>query len=118
MRILQKLFGITDKKFLNAFSQAGTIGLHMVSGIAVGAVVGYLLDRWLDTRPWLTVIFLVVGIVAGFKNVYVDSRRLIAAQQREEEEEDRRKREQTQGGQERTQQGYVRKDAEKGPPED
>ena len=70
----------TDPGTLNALSLAGTIGLHMVSGIGMGAVAGHLLDVWLDSHPWGLIIFMVVGIVAGFKNVYVDARRLIAAQ--------------------------------------
>ena len=83
---LLKWLNITDKRYLNALSQAGTIGLHMVSGIIVGIAIGYALDRWLDTSPTCLLIFLVIGIVAGFKNVYVDTRRLLAAQKKEDEE--------------------------------
>ncbi len=82
----RKFFHITDKAYLNSLSQAGTIGLHMVSGIVVGTLIGYFLDQWLATSPWLTGIFLLLGICAGFKNVYVDTKRLIATQKREEEE--------------------------------
>ena len=83
---LQKFFNITDKRYLNALSTAGTIGLHLVSGIAVGTVIGYALDRWLESSPTCLLIFMTIGIVAGFKNVYVDTRRLLAAQKREDEE--------------------------------
>lgn len=81
---LERIFKFKDRSAFNALSQAGVIGMHMVSGVAVGAVLGYLLDRWLDTSPWLTGIFCFVGIVAGFKNVYVDTKRLIKAQEEEE----------------------------------
>lgn len=87
--LLEKIFKIKDKSYLNSLSQAGTIGLHMVSGIAVGVLVGYFLDQWLDTSPWMTGIFMIVGIVAGFKNVYVDTKRLIAKQKEEAEEKER-----------------------------
>ena len=83
---LARIFKIQDKSYLNSLSQAGTIGLHMVSGIAVGVLIGYFLDQWLDTSPWLTGVFLVIGIIAGFKNVYVDTKRLIAKQKQEDEE--------------------------------
>lgn len=83
---LLKLLNITDKRYLNALSQAGTIGLHLVSGIVVGGAIGYGLDKWLETGPTCLLIFLAVGIVAGFKNVYVDTRRLLAAQKKEDEE--------------------------------
>jgi ATP synthase protein I len=84
--LLKKFFTITDKSYLTALSQAGVIGLHLVSGIIVGALLGHALDRWLDSSPVCTLIFLAVGIVAGFKNVYVDTRRLLATQKKEDEE--------------------------------
>lgn len=31
--------------------------------------MGILLDHWLGTKPWLTLVFLILGIVAGFTNV-------------------------------------------------
>jgi ATP synthase protein I len=85
---LARLFNITDRKYLNSLSQAGTIGLHMVSGIVVGTLIGWALDRWLETSPWLTGIFMVIGIVAGFKNVYVDTKRLARTQREEESRHD------------------------------
>jgi ATP synthase protein I len=82
---LAKIFKISDKSYINSLSQAGSIGLHMVSGIVVGALMGYFLDHWLGTSPWLTGIFLVLGIIAGFKNVYIDTKRLIAKQKEEDQ---------------------------------
>jgi ATP synthase protein I len=43
---------------------------ELVAGVLVGGVMGYLLDQWLGTKPWLLVIFMVFGIVAGFRNLY------------------------------------------------
>ena len=57
---------------------------HMVSGPLVGVAIGYGLDAWLDTGPWCKLIFLFVGIGAGFLNVYRDSRRLLARMARED----------------------------------
>lgn len=87
----ERILKYVDKGALNSLSQAGSIGLHMVSGTAVGGLIGYFLDKWLDTRPWLTLVFLVVGIIAGFRNVYLDTKRLIRAQEREAAEEERRR---------------------------
>lgn len=55
---------------------AGTIGLHMVSATFVGLAMGYFLDKWLDTGPWLLVIFLILGIVTGFRDIFREARRI------------------------------------------
>jgi ATP synthase protein I len=46
------------------------IGTELVAGIAVGVAIGWLLDRWLDTRPWLMILFFVLGSAAGMMNVF------------------------------------------------
>lgn len=45
-------------------------GLEVVSALAVGVVIGLLLDRWLGTRPWLFLLFFVAGAAAGVLNLY------------------------------------------------
>lgn len=55
---------------------AGTIGLHLVSATFVGLAMGYFLDMWLGTSPWLLVIFLILGIVAGFRDIFLEARRI------------------------------------------
>lgn len=42
-----------------------SIGLMLPSSIAVGLFMGYFLDRWLGTEPWLLLIFTVLGVVSG-----------------------------------------------------
>lgn len=46
------------------------IGTELVVGLAVGAGVGYLIDRWLGSSPWLTILFFFLGAGAGVMNVY------------------------------------------------
>lgn len=70
-------------------STAGTMGLHLVSGTLVGAVLGWFLDKWLGTNPWLFLTMLVLGIVAGFMNVYRDAKHLMDSEKREREEHGR-----------------------------
>lgn len=72
-----------QKEGLEGLASVGTIGLHMVSGPLVGVVIGYFLDRWLETSPWFKLIFLFIGIGAGFLNVYMDSKILIARMNRD-----------------------------------
>jgi ATP synthase protein I len=46
------------------------IGVELVVGLAVGGGVGYLIDRWLGSSPWLTILFFFFGAGAGVMNVY------------------------------------------------
>ena len=47
----------------------------------MGLFIGYWLDDFFGTKPWLLMIFFLLGVVAGFKMVYEDFHRL---QKREE----------------------------------
>ena len=69
-----------DKDTFSAASRASVAGLHIVSGIIVGTGIGFLLDRWLDTGPWATSIFFLFGVVAGFRNMWLDAKRIIKSQ--------------------------------------
>ena len=55
--------------------QLGTMGIAMVAAVAIGLAVGYWLDKWLGTGPWLTMLFALLGIVAGFLNMVRDVKR-------------------------------------------
>ncbi|MBI4183409.1 MAG: AtpZ/AtpI family protein [Proteobacteria bacterium] len=46
------------------------IGVELVSALIVGVGFGWLLDRWLGTKPWLMVVFFFLGGAAGVLNVY------------------------------------------------
>ena len=70
---------------LDTLASAGTIGLHMVSGPLVGFAIGYGLDYWLETSPWFKMLFFVIGIIAGFMNVYEDTQRLLRRMQAEDD---------------------------------
>ncbi|MBI5098895.1 MAG: AtpZ/AtpI family protein [Nitrospirae bacterium] len=50
---------------------ASTVGINLVISTFIGFAIGYyLLDKYFDTFPWLTVIFTLLGIVAGFKYLF------------------------------------------------
>lgn len=46
-----------------------TLGIEMGAALGVGIAIGWFLDRWLKTEPWLLVIFTGFGIAAGFRNI-------------------------------------------------
>lgn len=50
------------------------IGLMFPSSIIVGFVIGHFLDKWLKTDPYLTIVFIMYGILAGFVNLFAVSR--------------------------------------------
>lgn len=54
----------------SGLGMAFMVAAHLVSGLAVGAGIGYLLDRGLGTKPWLLVTFFLLGAAAGGMNVY------------------------------------------------
>lgn len=58
------------KKALKLVGLASTLGLTIVIATFIGLAVGLWLDRVFNTSPWLTVIFLILGIIAGFRNFY------------------------------------------------
>ncbi|MDZ4185947.1 MAG: AtpZ/AtpI family protein [Desulfuromonadales bacterium] len=63
------------------------LGISMVAATLIGLAIGYYLDRWLGTTPWMTLVFLCFGIVAGFRNVYILTDRELKRQQAESSSE-------------------------------
>ena len=60
--------GLADTvRVLGALS---TVGLSFVLAIVMGAWLGWVLDTWLGTSPWMFFLFFVFGLVAGVLNVY------------------------------------------------
>ncbi len=53
----------------SAFGQGTRLALELVSGVLVGAGLGYGLDRWLGTTPWLMLVFFMLGLYVGFRNL-------------------------------------------------
>ncbi|MEK9672799.1 MAG: AtpZ/AtpI family protein [Rhodospirillaceae bacterium] len=54
----------------SALALAFRVGIELVSAVAVGLAIGYGLDAWLDTKPWLMLVFTILGGCAGILNVY------------------------------------------------
>ena len=45
------------------------LGTELVAAVAVGTIIGFILDNWFDTKPWLIIIFFFLGAGAGMLNV-------------------------------------------------
>ena len=59
------------RRSIKAVGYLSAIGLSMALAIAIGALLGNYLDKWLGTGPWLLLIFTVLGIAAAFRNLYI-----------------------------------------------
>ena len=46
-----------------------SIGFSVALSIFIGLGIGVWLDRRFETSPWLTLIFLGLGIAAGYRNI-------------------------------------------------
>lgn len=59
------------KKTFKTLGFLSTIGMSMALAICLGALIGYYLDKWLGTDPWLLLVFLGFGVVAAFRNLFI-----------------------------------------------
>ena len=52
------------------------LSTELVSAVAVGTIIGFILDKTFDTKPWLILIFFFVGVIAGIMNVIKSAKKL------------------------------------------
>ena len=67
MKILNKLNG--KKHNPSPIGSAFKLSTELVSAVAVGTIIGFILDKTFGTKPWLILIFFFVGVIAGITNV-------------------------------------------------
>ena len=70
------LFKKKDRTYYEILGNMSVIGLQLVTCTFVGLAMGYYLDKWLGTKPWCLLAFLFLGIIAGFKNMYLEVKKL------------------------------------------
>ena len=46
------------------------LSTELVSAVAVGTIIGFILDKTFGTKPWLILIFFFIGVTAGIVNVF------------------------------------------------
>ena len=67
------------KKLFRELWYYSSLSFSIALAILIGLGIGYWLDTRYETSPWLTLVFLGLGIIAGFRNIYLamkKSRRL------------------------------------------
>ncbi len=60
----------------SSFGQAFKLSTELVSAVAVGTIIGFILDNWFGTKPWLILIFFFVGVIAGIMNVIRSAKKM------------------------------------------
>ena len=58
-----------NKKRGSFMGNAFKLGTELVAAVTVGTIIGFILDNWFDTKPWLIIIFFFLGAAAGIVNV-------------------------------------------------
>lgn len=53
----------------SAFARGTRYAMEIAVATMVGGAMGWALDRWLGTRPWLFLFLLLAGMAAGFRNL-------------------------------------------------
>lgn len=74
-----------DNEYISSLMKASVVGIHLVTATFVGLAIGYFLDKWLGTKPIMTIIFLLFGIAAGYKNMYMEIKGIHGSGKKREE---------------------------------
>ena len=67
---------ILKKSKISKQSSSSNLGIafkmstEMVAAVVVGTIIGFILDNWFGTKPWLILIFFFVGVITGILNVF------------------------------------------------
>jgi len=68
---------LLDKEKKGSFmGSAFKLGTELVAAVGVGTIIGFILDSWFDTKPWLIIIFFFLGAAAGMLNVIKAANRM------------------------------------------
>ena len=67
-KIKKQLDNDNEKKG-SFMGSAFKLGTELVAAVAVGTIIGFILDNWFDTKPWFIITFFFIGVIAGIMNV-------------------------------------------------
>ena len=58
-----------NEKRSSFMGNAFKLGTELVAAVGVGTIIGFILDSWFGTKPWLIIVFFFLGAAAGILNV-------------------------------------------------
>jgi len=59
------------RRYIRELAYYSSLGFQVALSIFIGLAIGVYLDRRFDLYPWLTLVFLGLGIAAGFRNIWL-----------------------------------------------
>ena len=65
-----------DKEPPSSIGTAFKLSTELVSAVAVGTIIGFILDKTFGTKPWLILIFFFIGVIAGIVNVFKSAKKM------------------------------------------
>ena len=65
-----------NKKRASFMGNAFKLGTELVAAVGVGTIIGFILDTWFGTKPWLIIVFFFLGSVAGILNIIRTAKRM------------------------------------------
>jgi ATP synthase protein I len=77
------------KELFRELGRYSALGLEMAISVVIGLAIGYYLDKWLGTSPWLTIVWIGLGFAAGVRSLYRSAKR--SEKELEKLEEEKRK---------------------------
>ena len=73
---MKKQVLLDSEKRGSFMGSAFKLGTELVAAVVVGTIIGFILDNWFDTKPWLIIIFFFLGTAAGISNVIRTANRM------------------------------------------
>jgi ATP synthase protein I len=74
-KIKKKVLSDSEKRG-SFMGDAFKLGTELVAAVGVGTIIGFILDSWFGTKPWLIIIFFFLGAAAGILNVIKTANRM------------------------------------------
>jgi ATP synthase protein I len=78
------------KAFYRELGRYSALGFEMALSVVIGLGIGYYLDKWLGTAPWLMILWLGFGFAAGVRSLYRAAKRSEREQEEREKDEEGR----------------------------
>ena len=66
----------SDEGSKSSMGTAFKMSTELVAAVGVGTIIGFILDQWFGTKPWLILIFFFIGVITGIMNVVKSAKKM------------------------------------------